>query len=140
MTRDILPGAKKQRGMDTARHIVRATIEHGGCTYNTHPRRGGNPAPVTHGVACANPEHAQHEKIVPLEEFNLAAVQLYLWEHVQILREDGVHLGTWVNDGKVYLDLTTVYRTQEEALQAARETNQLAVFNIFTKEEITVTD
>lgn len=123
--------------LEILRQVVRATVEEGGCTYNTH---GGRPGPVTHGVACANPEHAQYERIVPLEEFNVAAVQRYLWEHTKRLKEEGVHLGTWLHEGNVYLDLTTVYRTLPAALQAARRTNQLAVFNLSTMEEVKVTD
>lgn len=130
MNRDILPG--------TVNEVLATTLEHGGCTYRTHDVGGNGTGPVHNGVACANPQHAQHEKIVPLEQFSAQVVAEYVTTHAEILRQDGVHLGTWVNDGNVYLDLTTVYRTQAEALQAARKTQQLAVFNIGTGEEITV--
>lgn len=130
MTRDILPG--------TANAVLAATIAHGGCTFRTHGGDGNGTGPVYNGVACANPQHAQHEKIVPLDQFSAQVVAAYITTHAEILRENGVHLGTWVNGGNVYLDLTTVYTTRAKALQAARQTQQLAVFDIGTGEEITV--
>lgn len=49
---------------------------------------------------------------------------------------DGVYLGAWRHDGRVYLDLSEVIPDRETALRVARERAQLAVWDATNEREV----
>lgn len=76
---------------------------------------------------------------VPLTEFFTGIVADYIGEHAQKLMDNpALCLGTWVNEGVVYLDLSENIASREKALELGRERHQLAIFNLETFEEVVV--
>jgi hypothetical protein len=60
--------------------------------------------------------------------------------HLIVARATGAAgVGTWAHDGKIYVDLVDVFTDREAALAAARERGELAIWDAYASEEITVT-
>lgn len=55
-----------------------------------------------------------------------------------MLSKPNNYLGAWFNkeDGKVYLDVSTRFRSRSKALTAGRRRHQFGIFNIGTKEYV----
>lgn len=67
-------------------------------------------------------------------------IRLWLSWNESILRQDGVHLGGWLDreTGLFWLDFVKVFSPEERdaALQAAREAREIAVWSLHDGEEI----
>ena len=63
---------------------------------------------------------------------------MYVSEHGFMLSDVTYNLGGWINDGKLYLDISVVYDNEEEAIRMAKENKQLAYFDIANGKEIFV--
>lgn len=65
----------------------------------------------------------------------------YVEDNKDFLSEPNANFGGWYNkdDGKVYLDVSIVVDTQEEATKLALEHKQLAIFDLVKKDTIYVT-
>ena len=108
------------------------TLKQGGCSIQ--PYYGGKTPEGGYMVALQG-----HERIISVENFTSIEVVKYLEEHSKLLMENPhLYLGTWVNEGKVYLDLSENVQDLSVALQRGKERNQLAIFNISTFEEVAV--
>ena len=84
------------------------------------------------------------EKILPYnKDLNIHYdIASYIKEHAYILLgnavSDSYYLGAWVNDGKLYLDISILVNTRAEAELLTRSNNQLAYFDNSIKESIEV--
>jgi hypothetical protein len=47
-------------------------------------------------------------------------------------------IGLWIDNNKLYIDLSQVIHNREQALRAAKEREQLAIFDFATKQVISV--
>lgn len=56
-----------------------------------------------------------------------------------LLSDENVFHGGWKSDGNSYLDVSRHYRTKNRAMRAGRRNEQLAIFDLSTKESIPVT-
>ena len=110
--------------------VVEDTLANGGLTIK--PFTGEKPQ-TGYMVALQG-----HELKVPVTEFFTGLVADYIGEHAQKLMDNPrLCLGTWVNEGAVYLDLSENVGSREKALELGRERNQIAIFNLETFEEVT---
>ena len=50
----------------------------------------------------------------------------------------GELVGSWLNDGVIYLDRLTVCHDEAEALQLARDTGELAIFDLVANRELSL--
>ncbi|GAI35787.1 unnamed protein product, partial [marine sediment metagenome] len=100
--------------------IAETHNETGGSTID--PRTG---QPITSGFAVAVTK--EFEKILPTDKITEQDILAYQEEHADFLREnpDAV-IGTWVDEGKTYLDISRVVPTQEEAFRIGKENKQKA--------------
>ena len=64
------------------------------------------------------------------------AIEDFLKENVNVFYADPDHacLGGWVDNGKVYLDVSRVYKNKRQATRAAMKTDQDAIFDFKTGE------
>ena len=64
------------------------------------------------------------------------AIEDFLKENVDVFYADPDHacLGGWVDNGKVYLDVSRVYKNKRQATRAAMKTDQDAIFDFKTGE------
>lgn len=57
---------------------------------------------------------------------------------VQLHSDHGYHLGAWLKDDKVYLDVTETIYDREAAIEAAKDRGELAVWDNKRMEEVQV--
>lgn len=122
-----------------AEHIARE----GGITLNVHT--GSQPHT---GIAVgAFPEREQAVSMQDWDETGARAIEDYVAEHAdQLLAGDvaqsigrigGVpHLGAWVYEGRVILDVTVVVPDRAAGIALGRSLGQVAVYDLATGEEI----
>ena len=122
---------KLQFSYDLLFDVVQDTLKDGGLTIK--PFTGEKPS-GGYMVALEG-----YELKVPVTEFFTGIVADYLGEHAQkLMNNPALCLGTWVNEGAVYLDLSENVASRDKALELGKERGQLAIFNIETFEEVTV--
>jgi hypothetical protein len=74
------------------------------------------------------------ETQIPLNEFKPDDVRAFLRKFRPLLEVPGMHLGGWISDDTVYLDVSIVTEDEVTATLLAEDGNQLAAFNIGTGE------
>ena len=100
-------------------YIIKQTLKNGGFTPDTVKGR--------YIVATPN-----NETIKPIKHFTKSLVRAYL----RLATEQSLTIGTWVNQGKVYLDSVKGFEDLGEALEFARLSNQLALYDHEAGQEI----
>jgi len=61
--------------------------------------------------------------IINIEELN----KFVLKELLKKLAKRGEYLGVWINEGKVYIDISCRIATKQEAIQKGKELQQLSI-------------
>lgn len=84
----------------------------------------------------------------PQRSFDIAAVPDTFAKFCQMVREAAEHaadprlmdpyFGTWINDGRMYVEPTVIIQDRESALDLARFTGQLAIYDFARGETIRV--
>jgi hypothetical protein len=110
------------RPFQTAEDAYKQTVANGGVTINL----GGNRP--TKGIAYA--PFKDTEQIVPGGELTPEVIQNYMRTHADKLKDPNNHLGLWEDDGKVYLDISTVGPKNADTLQKAQDADQLGAFDL----------
>ena len=100
-------------------YIIKQTLKNGGFT----------PDNVKGRYIVATPNN---ETITPIKHFTKSLVRAYL----RLANEQSLAIGTWVHNGKVYLDSIKGFEDLEEALGFARLSNQLAIYDRLENKEI----
>lgn len=67
-----------------------------------------------------------------------AVIKNFIVENWGLLKEANKVLGLWIFDGKIYLDISTLYASKTDSLTAARVANQLAIWDNKNKVEIKI--
>lgn len=111
------------------RDAIRA---HGGFTVRNHIGDG----PVAGYMVSLN---KSTERTHPDDSFDDADVERYRQEHAAELAAENAYLGAWHHDGKVYLDVAHHFPDVESAMRAAREHDQLAIYDLGHGVEIATT-
>ena len=100
-------------------YIIKQTLKNGGFT----------PDNVKGRYIVATPNN---EKVKPIKHFTSSLIRAYL----RLANEQSLTIGTWVHNGKVYLDTIKGFEDLEEALGFARLSNQLAIYDRLENKEI----
>ena len=74
------------------------------------------------------------ETKIPLNNFKPDDVKAFMRKFRPLLEVPGMHLGGWISDDTVYLDVSVVTDDEVTATLLAQDGNQLATFNIGTGE------
>jgi hypothetical protein len=69
---------------------------------------------------------------------NEALVFAYVDKYRAKLAQPGHYLGSWVHDGRLYLDITRVIPELAQAIKLGREGNQLAIYDIRNERELSL--
>jgi hypothetical protein len=102
---------------------VELTKKNGGATINL---KGDVP---TEGFAYS--PFKDTETIIPLSEFSEKHVSQFIDKYLdRIMETEGSHLGIWVDDGKVYVDISKVIPDEQIAVADSIKNNQLALFDL----------
>ena len=92
---------------NTPEKLAEAILANGGVTYN--PKRNER---RSNGYAVAIEK--KYERKIPQSRFldeGSEEIRKYVAEHEEMLSKPGVHLGAWVDEGNVYLDLSILTRS-----------------------------
>ena len=92
--------------------IIKRTLANGGFTSESVKGR----------YIVATPSN---EKTVALNHFTKSLVSAY----ARLAKQQGLAIGTWVNEGKVYLDTVKGFEDLGEAINFASISNQLAIYD-----------
>jgi hypothetical protein len=68
----------------------------------------------------------------------IKAFKDYQSNNKDFIQQKNHYLGSWKNQGKVYLDISVNVADKEEAMKMAKEHNQLAIWDVKNKQEVTV--
>lgn len=126
-------GPKQQAAVDdlTAVRLARQTEKTGGFSYNTVTKD----EPKTGFAVSSYPEF---ETKVPLDANLPEAIKSFQAAHADILSQPGHHMGAWVDQGIVYLDVSILEKTPEAAAATARKFNQQAYYDLGKGESVSV--
>ena len=106
-----------------AQEIYSAIKENGGITVDVW--NGSRPSS---GIVVA--PFKETETTFSLNEFTDNDVKQYMEKFRPLLEVSGMHLGGWVSDDTVYLDVSVVTEDEVTATALAQDGNQLATFNL----------
>ena len=106
--------------------VLKALALKGGFTYN--PKRNET---RSSGVAVAISK--KYESVSPIEDFSKNGEKIikdYMKKHSEVLSATRNHLGAWVDKGKVYLDISKVVPSLNEAADVGRANDQIGIFDL----------
>ena len=106
------------------------TKENGGVTISLEGKQ------PTEGFAYAPSKG--NEVVVSIEEFTPKTVDDFKNKNVELLNQDGNHIGGWRNKRKAYLDVSRVSEPSAKTLDAAQKASQLGVFDLKNFSDIIV--
>jgi hypothetical protein len=67
---------------------------------------------------------------VRADTFNGQDVLNFVISHIHELSRLGAYLGSWIEDGQVFLDVSYHYYSRDDAMRSARDNAQLAIWDI----------
>lgn len=123
----IIPPIKtKVNGAIIAKKATELTKKNGGVTINLDgdvPQKGFAYSPFKN-----------IETIVSEKEFSQGHVDKFIETHYNELNKEGSHLGVWIDDGKVYMDISKVIPNEQMAVMDSIKNNQIGLFDLSTFE------
>lgn len=117
---------------DVQKRAVELTKKNGGVTISL---KGDIP---TRGYAFAPSKTT--ERVVPQEKFNSKSLGAFINDNKALLNQPNAHLGVWVDEGKVYMDVSIVVDDFNKAMLQSEKAEQLAIFNLENFETIYLKD
>lgn len=113
--------------------LTRDAIQDGGFTISLSGQR------PTDGYAVALPGYEERIPLTGLSARDVAgSIYSYVVAHGAILRDPGAHLGGWLADGCLVLDISHIVRDLETALVLGRANHQDAIYSLSHGEEISL--
>ena len=82
--------------------------------------------------------YKEREVVIPYPELTETEVRNYYFENAELLAQPEHFLGIWVENDTAYLDVSVMVRLKAEALELAKEKNQLAIFDLRKLETVYV--
>ena len=105
----------------------------GGFSYNLgrgkSPRTGYMVSPYKDAEAVFDREH-----------FSTGAINRFIAQHRDRLRRQDHYLGGWEYGGRIYLDISVRRRTKREAMEIARNNDQIAIYDVENGQELATAD
>ena len=104
-------------------------LENNGATFNTfngqmNPKQG-------YFVSIK-----QYEQIVELKDLSLATIENFVEKNKETLSNNHNYLGAWIENDKVYLDISQQFFDKHQALTIAFNQQQRAIYDAFKDEVI----
>ena len=135
-----LPGYHDQstHGNWSQGRMAQQATDKGGFTYQplTHDH------PVTGFALSIMPEHEQVENFIGVQKSVIAGkIADYIKSKSAQLADPKVHVGAWWNkegDGKLYLDLSVIVPTKEEAMTLGKQHGQMSAFDLANKTDLPI--
>lgn len=74
--------------------------------------------------------------IVNKKDFNVKLLKSLVKNNFTLLKSNENYLGTWEDNGKIYIDISSNFNNLDEALKVAEDNKQLAIFDLQKMESI----
>lgn len=110
--------------------IIEMTFKNGGSTTSILT---GKMNPEI-GFMCSLKDCA----IISISQFNTSSIEEIIRDNKELLSQKNIYLGTWVDNNKVYIDISENIANIEKARAAGIARKQLAIFDCSKKEVITL--
>ena len=114
-------------------------ISEGGFTYN--PVRYKDREPPKKGYALGLRKDTEATILLAAHQSRREVRSLvtdYVSQHRSDIKAPGNYLGGWVDNGKLYLDISTVVTDKNEAIELARRNDQLGIYDLEKGETIMI--
>lgn len=108
---------------------LHSTLANGGATVSIVT---GVPTP-TSGYAVSLPGH---ERVGRITDTHRNSIRLYVATRKTLLSRPGRYLGTWIDEGRLYLDVTEIYPERAVAEHYGAEREQLAIYDLAAGESL----
>lgn len=107
--------------MKNTNDLYNDLMENGGFTVDSD----GNSPDSGFMVAKEN-----FESILPLHLVNNGLLATIVINYAKNLKSSSDYIGAWIDDNKVYFDISERFTDLQNALNVGRDRNQIAIFNI----------
>ena len=122
--------------------LARKIREDGGFTYNpmndSAPTTGFAVSPFKELEMVVDVQKPEGMDVAKYRENIRPKLREYIQKNIELLGREGAHLGGWYDkdNGKVYIDISLVRDSIEDAMKIAKDNDQEAIFNLETFETI----
>ena len=99
------------------------TLKNGGGTFDIYNKQQANTGYMSSIKDIA---------VIDINDFNFFLINKIIEENKNILRRKNIYLGTWLEDNKVYIDISKNYKNKYYCFKIAKKLNQLAIFDLNT--------
>lgn len=132
----IVVSTEVSNNSDILELVKRHIVEHGGATVDSG---SGYPMNITQGYGVAV-EVSGLTAVKPIEEYTVEDYNhdIEIIEELDTYAGQSIKLGYWLNNGLLYVDASIVVNDVMDAVNIANLTNQLAIFDFGTEEDITL--
>ena len=110
--------------------ILKLTQDNGGATWNF--TNGSLVGTEAYSVST----HLDRTKTLPANELTAETLSAYISDNHDLLNDSNNSLGTWNDNGTLYLDVVTTLEDREQAIALGKKHNQKAIFDLKNLEEI----
>ena len=111
--------------------ILKGIEANGGITYNISQ---GNLAGTDNYAVSIYPDR----EVITEGPVDFDRLENFIINNEDLLNDPKNSFGSWINNGKIYLDVIVTVPNKEEALRLAHQNNQLAIFDLKNMQEIPV--
>ena len=115
--------------MKNLKEFVASTVDNGGATMNV----ATNDVPTSGYVVSMMGNEKTYKLFgndVVKEILISGAVKMYVKDNDDILSLPGMYLGSWIDDGVLYIDISNVIDNEHDALRMAVANKQLAYYDL----------
>jgi len=123
--------ASRTDWLRSAPSLAERLQKEGGFTYSVISKR----SPKEGFVVSAHPER---EQVMDASKLRPDMLRQYVKENRDLLTKPGNYLGGWLDGDKVYLDVSTVVESKQEAVRLGKEHDQIGVYDIKAGETVIV--
>lgn len=103
--------------------IIKETLKNNGGSFNISKSKIKKPLK---GFMCSVKELL----IIDKKDFNVKLIKSLIKQEFQLLKENENYVGTWIENDKVYIDISSNFTSKEKALKVAKDNKQLAIFDL----------
>lgn len=103
---------------------IKEIIKNGGATLDTNLKN----ADLKNGYMVSM---VGYENIISLDNLSsMEEIEETLNEYKRIAKRNNAFIGAWVDDNKIYLDISKNYKRLVNAIKIGKKNKQLAIFDI----------
>ena len=103
--------------------IIKETLKNNGGSFNVSKSKIKKPLK---GFICS----IKDLLIIDKKDFNVKLIKSLVKQEFNLLKNDKYFIGTWLENGKVYIDISSNFSNLEKALEVAENNKQLAIYDI----------